>query len=711
VPVLNSPARRLLLAVVLSLSSAIAGTWFLSVQPMLPSVGPVIAVATSVDTMAVTATDRMEEPDLLDEWRDLDGFFTRQEQLAQRLRAPGAAIGMARADGTTAWVSLDGTRRPVASLPFSFWFQLIVGGVALLVGVWVWALRPADPATRAFAVTGLGVMLSSHAAAVYSARALALPGTPFRVLSAVNHLGAPMFGVALCALLLLHPRPLAARRWIPYIGVIALLWWAADIFRVAPDANTGTRLPLILEMLGAIVLAAVQWRQARHAPAERAVLRWLGMCVLVGPGFFIAMLVVAAALGQEPPISQAYGMGFFLLTYVGMAVGLRRYRLFALDAWALRVLFWGLMLIVFVALDLVLLRAVGGATARSLFLVLMLALATLPVRRWVWTHVLHRPKLDIEHTVEGALRVSYAGTSQERMTRWREYLGSMFEPLDVQADETDGGATDVPTPVRLLDDGERMVIPPVAGAPRFVLVHAGGGRRLFGPDDVRIADRLVALMRQADASRSAYEAGVRQERQRIARDLHDTVSSPLLSGLAQARAGEATAPESSAVGSEISRALDAMRDIVRASHEPASLHDTLADARFESVTRLQAAGLHVDWPLSLPTDRLLSGDERNALRAFFREATSNVIRHAGATSVTVRIVAHRHAGDDGIRIRFIDDGRGLSPGDGEGRQGVPNLIARAAELGGVAWLGNCAEHPGTEVRLDLPNAPRGERPR
>lgn len=702
VPVSMSPARRLLPAILLGVISAIGGAWYLGVQPAIPTGGRVLAVAIASDTIRLTDTDRIEEPDLLDEWLDMDQFFARQALLAARLRTPGVTVQLLRVDGTFDWRPLTGARRPITSLPFSFWFQLLVGCLAVVIGGWVWSLRPADPATRAFAATGLGVLLSSHAAAIYSARDVALPGGAFRVLSAINHAGATLFGVALCALLMLHPRPLGARRAIPFVAAVAFLWWIADIARFATDQNTGTRLPLILEMVGAIVLAGVQWRRARHAPAERAVLRWLGMCVLLGPGLFIGILVVAAALGRNPPIPQAYGMGFFLITYVGMAIGLRRYRLFALDAWALRVLFWGIVVALFVGLDLVLLRVAGDASARLLFVVMMLALSTLPVRRWVWTHVLHRPTLDVERAVEGALSVSYAANAQERMARWRAYLGAMFEPLhieDVVTTTPESAAHEQPL---LLDEGERLIIPAAAGAPRLTLVHAGSGRRLFGPDDARIADRLVALMRQADASRSAYEAGIRRERQRIARDLHDTVSSPLLSGLAQVRAGDDASHDADAVGGEISRALDAMRDIVRASSEPCSLHDALADARFECVTRMQAAGLAVDWPLTPPGDRLLNGEERNALRAFFREATSNVLRHAGATLVTVRMLAH--AGDhvDHIRVHFLDDGRGLSPVVDAERQGLANLKARAEELGGAAWVGNRPDGGGTEVRLDLP---------
>ncbi len=708
VRLLESPGRRLLLVVAAMVGLSLLATWYAVSQPAIGAPARVVAVATPTDTLAVSETDLMEEPDLLDTWSDLDAFFARQSRLAAALRSTDARVATVRPAGTQ-WMTRSAHRREVQSLPFTFWFQLLVGFVAVVIGGWIWALRPGEVATRAFALTGVGVMLSSCSAAIYSTRELALPGLHFRALSAINHLGATMFGVALCSLLMVHPRPLAKRRWIPVMAVVATLWWLSDIARIAPDPNWGTRLPLVLEMLGAIVLAVVQWRLTAQAPAERAVLRWFGMSLLVGPGLFISMLVVAAAVGSTPPIPQSYGMGFFLLTYLGMAIGMRRYRLFALDAWALRVLFWSVVCAVFLALDLVLLRVVGDASARALLLVGMLALATLPVRRWVWTHVFRRPQPDIERTMAQVIRVAYADTAAERSMAWRTCLRELFDPLSLRA------ATEVESPggsgCRLLDDGERLSLPAVADDVSLLLEHPGSGRRLFTPEDTRLADRLIALLRQADEGRLAYEAGVRGERQRIAQDLHDSVSAPLLSGLAQARSARLPISEGDGMTDEIARALEAMRHVVRDADEKASLENEMAEVRFECVTRMQAASLMVHWPIVSIDERVLNGRERVALRAFFREATSNIIRHANATAVTVGMAMLDVSGTRCLVVHLRDDGCGLPADPPGGGHGLSNMRARAESLGGNAVISMRTDAAGTEVRLEIPVARAQDRAR
>ena len=667
-----------------------------------------MAVVVAGDTVVLTAEDRIEEPDFLDSWQAMDGFFANQERLATLMRTPGASLVRGTTQAERSVHPRVAARRPMDSLPATYWFQLLVGVVAALIGAWVWSLRPADPAARAFGVTGVGVLLSAHAAAVYSSRELALPEGIFRALSAANHLGATLFGVALCTLFLVHPRRRAPAWLIPALFGLSMVWWLADITRVAPDPNWGTRIPLILELLGAMGLAGWQWRMAAGRPQDRAVLRWFAASLLIGPGLFIGTLVVTAAV-SDAPIPQAYAMGFFLPTYLGLALGLRRVRLFDLDAWALQLLFWGTVIGLFLALDLVVLRWVGSPSARALPVALLLGLLTLPVRQWVWRHILRRPSLDAEALVTQSLAVAYATSDAERAARWQDQLHAMFAPLVCAPD-------DAPRPTdaaMLVDEGSGLRIPAVTGVGPLQLRFAGGGRRLFSPADARLVDRLVALLRQADDSRRAYEEGVRGERARIARDLHDSVSSPLLAGLARARAVEDRTTETGGEGrmrDEIQRAIGAMRTVVQGDMAAAPLGETLADIRFEAVSRGEQAGVTVRWPLPNAVPGVLSGAQRAALIGFVREAVSNVLRHAQATAVEVTLgVTPSAGGAIHLTLAITDDGSGIAADGPRVGHGLSNLATRAAELGGHCQVVPGADGRGTtvhlEARLTTPEVP------
>lgn len=703
-----TPVRRLLLAVLFAMTSAGGAVWLSTQGPWLGVPGTIEWLSNGVVTRQVSAVDRIEEPDLLDSYAAMTAFFDRQEQLTSLMRATEVRVATRDAEGRVTVRVVRPAARPWDSLPGTFWLQLLVGVIACVTGAWVWALRPADAAARAFAVTGIGVLCSAHAAAVYSSRELALPGALFRTLSAINHFGAPLFGVALCTLFLVHPRRLAGWRTITGLSVITGCWWMADVQRWAPDTTWGIRVPLILLMLGAMALAAWQWRLAKGVPTDRALLRWYAASLLIGPGLFILTLVVGAAVG-DAVLPQAYGLAFFVPTYVGLAIGLRRTRLFSLDAWALHLLFWALVATLFVGLDLAVLRYAGSSSARGLLLVALLGLVTLPVRQWVWTNILRRPALDAEQLVADSLAVAYAAGDAERAARWQAQLQSIFTPLScMPVDAADAAIIDAGDRAMVREEGAVLLVPAVANSPAMLLRHAGGGRRLFGPPDARLVDRLTTLLRQAEDSRQAFESGVLRERERITRDLHDSVSSPLLAGLARTRQQEpSTDPGDGSrviVQAQIERALGAMRDVVRGASAPASLAETLADVRFEAVERLRGAGLEVQWPISDPGHSALSGPARDALVAFVREAVSNILRHAEATTVTVTVEPPAPAAAGGFVLIIDDNGRGLPVERPVERSGLPNLHARAATLGGRCEISDRPEAHGTRVRLDVPGA-------
>jgi hypothetical protein len=64
------------------------------------------------------------------------------------------------------------------------------------------------------------------------------------------------------------------------------------------------------------------------------------LSVLVGSGLFVFLMVGSQMLGGFPPLPQGYALGFFLIMFVGLALGVGRYRLFDLDRWAYYVLLW-----------------------------------------------------------------------------------------------------------------------------------------------------------------------------------------------------------------------------------------------------------------------------------------------------------------------------------------------------------------------------------
>jgi hypothetical protein len=96
------------------------------------------------DSVDLRAQDLIEEPDFIDTYPDMDAFFARQTRLATLMKEPQLVLHWQAAAGAPALTSTltVSPRREMASLPLVFWFQLFAGAASLLIGAWVFALRP-----------------------------------------------------------------------------------------------------------------------------------------------------------------------------------------------------------------------------------------------------------------------------------------------------------------------------------------------------------------------------------------------------------------------------------------------------------------------------------------------------------------------------------------------------------------------------------------
>jgi two-component system sensor histidine kinase DesK len=168
---------------------------------------------------------------------------------------------------------------------------------------------------------------------------------------------------------------------------------------------------------------------------------------------------------------------------------------------------------------------------------------------------------------------------------------------------------------------------------------------------------------------------VAEERMRFARDLHDLLGHSLslialkseLAGRLAERDPARARQEMADVEDAARRALAEVRDAV-SGYRQVSLAQALAEAR----AALSAAGITLRAPVS---DAPLPGAVDAVLGWVVREATTNVLRHSGARSVTVGL----SAGEDGVRLTVTDDGRG---GAGPQGTGLAGLAERVEALGG-----------------------------
>ncbi len=184
-----------------------------------------------------------------------------------------------------------------------------------------------------------------------------------------------------------------------------------------------------------------------------------------------------------------------------------------------------------------------------------------------------------------------------------------------------------------------------------------------------------------------------EERGRVARELHDSISQILVSvryalELARRRLAKGDARTSESLDKGIDTLGGAIQEVRRISRDlrPGVLDDLGLGPALQSLTDdfQTRTGIETEFETVVFRNRL-DREARIALYRVAQEALTNIERHAGATRVTMSIRGHR----TGALLRVTDNGKGLPQRrshSGPGGLGLRNMTERMEQLGGSLRL-------------------------
>lgn len=229
-----------------------------------------------------------------------------------------------------------------------------------------------------------------------------------------------------------------------------------------------------------------------------------------------------------------------------------------------------------------------------------------------------------------------------------------------------------------------------------------------------VSERQLSAAALVEARRRELERAS-EERQRIARDLHDSVSQSLFSMTLHARTAERSlkqtgrkaydvvARELAQVG-ELSRtALAEMRALIFELRPRGLAEEGLVSALTKHAGAVSAReGLAIE--VTGPSERLpISAECEEHLYRLGQEALANVTKHATATKALVAVT------NDGTNVSLAvhDDGRGFDPSATyDGHLGLTTMRSRAGDMGARLSI-DSKPGSGTLVRVQLPIAALG----
>ncbi len=228
----------------------------------------------------------------------------------------------------------------------------------------------------------------------------------------------------------------------------------------------------------------------------------------------------------------------------------------------------------------------------------------------------------------------------------------------------------------------------------------------------RVGYYIASAIENARLYEEAGEAAVLGERNRMAREIHDTMAQGFTGIILQMEAAEQSFDdEPSVIPVHLARAKNLARECLQEARRsvwnllPKALEQRPLDSALEEEVRLFNSASHERASFSVSGHRReLPSDVQAALLRICQESLTNIRKHAQAASVEVTL-AYQH---DAVRLKVRDDGKGFDPDarksqPGLGGFGLTGMQQRARLLRGVIEVAS-EKGRGTRVEVTIPTS-------
>ncbi|WP_096201462.1 HAMP domain-containing sensor histidine kinase [Bacillus sp. FJAT-45350] len=226
----------------------------------------------------------------------------------------------------------------------------------------------------------------------------------------------------------------------------------------------------------------------------------------------------------------------------------------------------------------------------------------------------------------------------------------------------------------------------------------------------RIEEQVASLQRLS-AERSRWQETIKQtavseERQRLARDLHDAVSQQLFAISMMTAALKTTLKKDPVKGEKQIELVETMAATAQSEMRALLLHlrpthlegKKLKQGIEELLTELKSKNeLAITWKIDELTDHIAKGIEDHLFR-IVQEGLSNILRHAKAKKVELQL----RESNEQIRLKIIDNGVGFDTSTKKtGSYGLQTMRERVYEVGGVFEIVSI-KGKGTQIEAVIP---------
>ncbi|TNF35018.1 MAG: hypothetical protein EP315_06515 [Gammaproteobacteria bacterium] len=268
-------------------------------------------------------------------------------------------------------------------------------------------------------------------------------------------------------------------------------------------------------------------------------------------------------------------------------------------------------------------------------------------------------------------QLSSTESGESLETRWKHVLEKFFSMARLVCLEQPLNYC------RICNNGRSLHIPTINSNMLYEL-SVDSDEYAFNERDISLAEALLKMSRQFLSVQEAIERGATEERQRIARDLHDDVAARMLTLIHRVRDQDSI---------DLARSiLKSLRNAIYTldNKTTTTILDAITDIRSELQDRLNAIGMQLYWTQEDSLAGLTFTPRQHInLHRILHETATNVLRHAEADFMSVDI----HLEQDQFHVLVCDNGKGFDMDHCVPGKGINNIRTRVEELTGtVHWF-------------------------
>lgn len=575
---------------------------------------------------------------------------------------------------------------PLHSIPVYFWIFLATFSIIPLLSAFVWSYKPNARGVAFLFFAGLGCYGFHFVGTVNFAKEFFFDRQVTELLLVVELIFLNIYIPSIFTLLSLYPHTLFSYGMLAGFLVLHSFYSVNFYFSwfVLPEYYLA--LQSIVPFGFGLIASQIQVKRSLHDPIERTVARIMQLSMVLPFVPIIFLHILPIAFGQEPWLNKNFAQILGGTSFVGLVIGILRFRLFAVEYWWFKSWLWLLGGCVVVVLDMLLIGLLNTPQLYALGLsVVLTGFLYFPLRQWLLGKLM---PLESQSLQDFMPRFSAALAQADSPTAfgqsWQAILQVRFSPQNMAVQ-----AISLHQP-QLADNGLSLLVPALDDGTAYQLSGKHRAARLFSKADLNTVMALLDIARMARNASDAREQAVLEERERLLQDLNATVGAKLrrlADGLPEVQHREATEEALQALDSTVKLSLQ---------DDPFSLQAHLQAWQTETTQRTTAASVQLDWQVA---DDLEQGElapkQAVELTQFLREAITNALKHAQPS----RLAVHFRRGAGNLQVSISNDGKIQPPETWQAGTGMDGMAARIRTLHGELRIQHLVQQG--QVRLDV----------